>query len=111
MKSPSSPYYAPWTRVVILTAPPVNTYQRRADLAARDPPRLLDREFEVTRQYAEAARKVGENQGVPVVDVWTMLWEACGKKEEDLTKYLYDGLHVNEEAYGVRFRRVVALYS
>lgn len=83
VKSPSSPYHAPWTRVIILTAPPVNTYQRGADLAARDPPRGLDREFDVTKQYAEAARMVGEAESVPVVDVWKMLWEACGEKEEN----------------------------
>ena len=80
IKSPTSPYYAPWTRIIILTAPPVNTYQRGADLAARDPPRALDRLFDVTKQYATAAREVGETEGVPVVDVWTMLWEACGER-------------------------------
>lgn len=107
IKSPTSPYHAPWTRIIILTAPPVNTYQRGADLAARDPPRALDRLFEVTKQYAVAAREVGETEGVPVVDVWTMLWEACGKEERKLARYLYDGLHVNEEAYGLIYDAIM----
>ena len=101
VKAPGSPYYAPWTRVLLLTCPPVDTIQRGADLASRDPPRGLDRDFEVTRQYAEAARLVGEKAGVPVIDVWTLLWEGCGKEEKNLAKFLYDGLHVNELAYGV----------
>ena len=106
LKSPTSPHYAPWTRILLLTCPPVNTLQRGAELAQRDPPLTLDREFDVTRQYAEAAKEVGEREGVPVVDVWTMLWEGCGKEERNLEKYLYDGLHVNELAYGVCARSI-----
>lgn len=99
--SPSSPYHAPWTRVLLLTPPPVNTLKRGSDLLARDPPRQLDRDFGITKKYAETVKEIAQEEGLPVVDVWTMLWEGCGKKEEDLTKYLSDGLHVNEEAYGV----------
>lgn len=102
VRSPSSPHHAPWTRVLLLTPPPVNTRQRGAALAARDPPRALDRSFDVTRAYADAVRAVAEKEGVPLVDVWTMLWEGCGKEEAALERYLSDGLHVNEEAYGVR---------
>lgn len=79
----------------------MNTLKRRADLIERDPPRELDRNFGVTKKYAEIVKEIAEEEGLPVVDVWTMLWEGCGKIEADLTKYLSDGLHVNEEAYGV----------
>lgn len=101
VRAPASDHYAPWTRVVLLTPPPVNTHQRGADLAAREPPRALDRAFDVTREYAEAVRRVAQKHRLPVVDVWTILWEACGQDEAKLDKYLSDGLHVNEEAYGL----------
>ena len=64
---------------MLLTAPPIDTIQRGAELAARDPPLALDRHFDVTKAYAEAVKKVGEEAGVPVVDVWTILWEGCGR--------------------------------
>ncbi|GJE98146.1 SGNH hydrolase [Phanerochaete sordida] len=101
VRAPGSAHYAPWTRVVLLTPPPVNTRQRGADLAARDPPRACDRDFEVTRQYAQAVREVGARHRLPVVDVWTMLWEGCGKEEAKLDKYLSDGLHTNAEAHAL----------
>ncbi|TFK50103.1 SGNH hydrolase [Heliocybe sulcata] len=99
VKSPDSVYYSPTTRVVLITPPPVNTRHRGAQLAARDPPQDLDRKFDVTREYAEAVKEVGRKEGVPVVDIWTSIWEATGKVEEDLTKYLKDGLHLNADGY------------
>lgn len=86
---------------MVVTPPPINTYQRGAELASRDPPVQLDREFEVTRQYAMAARDVGIEEGVAVADVWTRLWEACGKEERALDQYLWDGLHLNAAGYQV----------
>ncbi|KZV71806.1 SGNH hydrolase [Peniophora sp. CONT] len=85
--------------VVLITAPPVNTIQRGADLSSRDPPKELDRSFEVTRQYAELVKEVGKEKGVPVVDVWTALWEAVGKEEKRLEEVLSDGLHLNATGY------------
>ena len=100
--SPSSVWYSPETKIILLTPPPVNTKQRGDELAGRTPPRPLDRSFEVTAKYAEAVREVGKKENVPVIDVYTKLWEGCGKVEENLVKYLYDGLHVNADAYDVR---------
>ncbi|EPQ54261.1 SGNH hydrolase [Gloeophyllum trabeum ATCC 11539] len=99
VKSPDSPYHSPSTRVILITPPPVNTYQRGADLATRNPPLDLDRKFEVTQQYAEAVKEVGAKEGVPVVDIWSSIWEAAGKVERDLSRYLNDGLHLNAEGY------------
>lgn len=99
--SPASEYHSPETKIILLTPPPVNTHQRGADLASRDPPLKLDRAPGVAAQYADAVRDVAKKVNVPVVDVYTLLWEGCGKDEKSLTKYLTDGLHVNEEAYGV----------
>lgn len=101
VSSPESPRYSPATRVVLLTPPPVNTLQWSVRQASKDPPQGLDRDFEVTRTYAEAAKEVGEAEGVPVVDVWTRFWEGAGRVEAELKKYLTDGLHLIEEGYAV----------
>lgn len=99
IKSPSSEYYSPKTRIILFTPPPINTYLRSADLATREPPLALDRNFEVTKAYAEAVQEVGKNEGVPVLDVWTALYEAADRDEKQLDKFSYDGLHLNTVGY------------
>ncbi|PPQ68938.1 hypothetical protein CVT25_009032 [Psilocybe cyanescens] len=101
VKSPESPRYSPATRIILISPPPVNTLARRADLEARNPPLVLDREFEITRAYSEAVREVASAQGVAFVDVWTAIWDAADRKEESLSKFLGDGLHLNEDGYKV----------
>ena len=105
IKSPESPWYSPTTRIIFITPPPVNTFQRRADLESRVPPLALDREFEVTKAYAESVREVARSADVALVDVWTALWEAAGEDERSLSKFLRDGLHLNAEAYRVSSNR------
>lgn len=101
--SPKSRYYSPQTRIILISPPPLNEYQRRADLASRTPPLNLDRTFDTTKQYAEAVRDVAREKGVAFTDVWTVVWGAAGKNQQALSKYLYDGLHLNEEGYRVCF--------
>jgi lysophospholipase L1-like esterase len=99
--SPSSPHYSPKTSIILISPPPVNTYQWGADLQSRDPPKLLDRTFEVARKYAEAVVDVGERMKIPVLDVWTALYDAAGRNERALDKFLWDGLHLNAAGYEV----------
>lgn len=101
--SPSSPYYSPSTRIILITPPPVNTYQRAATLQAKNPPMLLDRSFETTRKYAEAVIEIGEKEGIPVIDIWTALFDAAGRDERALSRFLWDGLHLNAAGYEVSF--------
>lgn len=101
VKSPSSEYYSPKTRILLISPPPVNTYQRGADLASRNPPRKCDREFEFTKLYAEAVTKTAQEEGVAVADLWSVIWEAAGKDERALSAYLLDGLHLNAKGYEV----------
>ncbi|KAF8162905.1 SGNH hydrolase-type esterase domain-containing protein [Crassisporium funariophilum] len=108
LKSPTSPHYSPTTRIILITPPPVDTYQRRADLEAREPPLALDRMFEVTRAYAKGVQEVGMAEGVPVVDVWTTLWIGADRNERELKKYLRDGLHLNAEGYRVMYDAMIA---
>jgi lysophospholipase L1-like esterase len=105
IKSPSSVYYSPTTRIILITPPPVNTFQRRAELESRIPPLNLDRDFEVTKAYAESVREVARSEDVALVDVWTALWEAAGEDEKSLSKFLMDGVHMNEEGYRVSSNR------
>ncbi|PFH52434.1 hypothetical protein AMATHDRAFT_74226 [Amanita thiersii Skay4041] len=101
VRSSGSSDYSVETRIVLITPPPVNTYQRAADLASRDPPKACDRDFEVTREYAAAVKTVAEQKKVAVVDVWTALYEAAGEDERTLSKFLVDGLHLNEAGYQI----------
>ena len=98
---PASAWYSPDTRVIIITPPPVNTQQWRVHQAEKTPPKNLDRDFDVTRTYAEAARHVASTENVPVLDLWNLFWNACGQQEERLSEYLSDGLHCNEKGYAV----------
>ncbi|KAH9930895.1 SGNH hydrolase-type esterase domain-containing protein [Fomitopsis serialis] len=105
--SPSSPYHAPHTKLLLITPPPLNSHQWRVTLRQDDPPKELDRTFEVTAEYAERVRRVGTEVGVPVVDVWTCVWDAAGHVEERLSEYLYDGLHLNENGYALAYEEII----
>lgn len=93
VKSPTSAYYSPDTRIILITPPPVNTYQ------------WATRVFAETKLYAEAVREVGAEVGVPVADVWTEIWEAAGRDERACERFLQDGLHLNAAGYEVRSSR------
>jgi len=101
VKSPSSPLYSPDTAVILLTPPPVDTYQRNASLSARDPPIKLDRHFDVTKSYAEAVKNVGLRENIPIVDVWSVIFDAANQDEHALGEYLCDGLHLSATGYQV----------
>ncbi len=102
VKSPSSEWYSPETRIILLTPPPVNTTLWLAFLKEIEVPTdHSDRTVERTRTYAEAAIAVGKKEGVPVVDVFSLLWSAAGENEEGLKEFLSDGLHLKPEGYQV----------
>lgn len=84
-----------------MSPPPVNTYQRAADLGSRELPLDLDRNFETTKAYAKAVKEVAHAKQVAFVDIWTEFWQAAGEKEVELSRYLIDGLHPNENGYRV----------
>ena len=88
----SSEYYSPSTKLLLVTPPPVNSYQRTGDEY---------RKFEVTRKYAEAVCRISGEENVPVLDVWTSFWAAADGDEHALERFLSDGLHLNAEGYKV----------
>jgi len=105
--SRDSPHYSPVTRIILISPPPVNTYQRDAALQARNPPQILDRTFETTRKYAEAVRDIGEREKLPVVDVWSALYDAAGRDERALYQFLEDGLHLNQAGYEIVYKGLI----
>ncbi|KAJ6546521.1 SGNH hydrolase-type esterase domain-containing protein [Mycena vulgaris] len=107
VQSAESPYHSPSTRIILVTPPPINTYQRAADLAGRDPPLVLDRSFEAAKEYAEGVKRAAAATRVSVVDVWTAIWKAAGESEEALSKYLSDGLHLTPEGYAVTYEALM----
>ncbi|KAJ3845241.1 SGNH hydrolase-type esterase domain-containing protein [Lentinula raphanica] len=107
VQSPKSKYYSPKTRIILVTPPPVNTYQRKANLDARDPPILLDRNFENTRLYAETVKDIAREEEVGIIDIWTKMWDAARHNEQALEKFLYDGLHLNDAGYQIMYDAVL----
>ncbi|KAI0328126.1 SGNH hydrolase [Cubamyces sp. BRFM 1775] len=105
VRSPASPRYSPETCVILMTPPPVQ-HERWArewaaykGVAAQAP----DWDFESAKLYAEGVVEVGESEGVPVVDVWTKMWEAAGKDLDKVGEFLADGLHLNEKGYELAY--------
>lgn len=101
IQSPGSEYYSPSTRIILMSPPPVNTFQRLADLQSRPIPLDLDRNFETTKAYAKAVEGVARAKQVAFVDIWSVMWQGAGENESALSKYLIDGLHPNAEGYRV----------
>ncbi|KAF8892562.1 SGNH hydrolase-type esterase domain-containing protein [Infundibulicybe gibba] len=107
VQSPKSSYYSPSTRIILITPPPVNTHQRKADLQARPEPLELDRLFDTTKAYSEGCGTwpgKGSRRCRRVVE----LWYAAGEKEEGLAAYLEDGLHLNKDGYKIVTEALIA---
>ncbi|KAK7054947.1 isoamyl acetate-hydrolyzing esterase [Paramarasmius palmivorus] len=107
VQSPRSEYYSAETRIILVTPPPVNEYQRKEDLESRTPPKELDRLFDTTKEYAEAVKDVAREEEVAVVDIWTGLWDAAGREQQQLSRYLNDGLHLNAAGYGIMYEKLI----
>jgi lysophospholipase L1-like esterase len=117
--SPSSEYYQPHARVLLLTPPPISEKMREENKVALYPPEErtpADRSLENTRRYREEIIKIGEqwkeqNAGeveadrLEVIDTWGLIMDASGGEEDDelLRPYFTDGLHLTNKAYGVVF--------
>ena len=118
VRSPSSERHSPWTRIILLTPPPIQVDRWAEHLAERDPPKEMDRTWENTKAYADAVKQVAEAQKVPVVDAWSAIWTAAGEELAGLTRFLSDGLHLTKEGYEVStvigqtlFDRVQIVYN
>ncbi|EJD06068.1 SGNH hydrolase [Fomitiporia mediterranea MF3/22] len=107
VRDPSSTWHSPETRILLITPPPINLHQW---LESKDPDGTThkkDRDFGVTAEYAQKVRDVGAKEKIPVVDVWKALWDAAGQKEDALSRYLSDGLHLTPEGYSVVYEELI----
>lgn len=64
-------------RLVIITPPPVNEYKMEVTDLQKGY-NGLQRTAELTKKYANAARKVGETLNIPVLDLWTIFMTRAG---------------------------------
>jgi isoamyl acetate esterase len=97
---PASEYYAPWTRVILITPPPISVSMRTKELAHRNPPQDLDRSHDNTSTYVDATKEVAAALNVPFVSAWDAIW-AVAKEEAKLAQFLSDGLHLTKAGYEV----------
>ncbi|KAL0077588.1 SGNH hydrolase-type esterase domain-containing protein [Phycomyces blakesleeanus] len=101
VRSPSSPYYNPSLRLVLITPPPINEVQWK--VVCEENGIQLDRKFETTRLYAECARNVGKEHKIPVINLWDEILDRAKEQNRDLSQFLSDGLHLsslgNQTAY------------
>jgi len=107
IKSPESKYYSPHTEILLMTPPPINTFQRSNDLQSRIPPLELDRKFEITQAYAETVKEIAKLHSVHLVDVFGALWDEVNHDERALSKYLSDGLHFTPAGYEIVYEELI----
>jgi lysophospholipase L1-like esterase len=100
--SPTSSWYSPVTKIVLITPPPFNPSQWNAKHKSEKD----DRTPENTAKYAQAVRDVGVKENVPVVDMFSAIMDATHEQEKELERYLSDGLHLTAEGYTVSSRQI-----
>lgn len=94
IRAPESQWYSPETRLLLITPPPIHVPSMTEEIKP-------GRAFDVTKAYAEEVKKVGEAEGVPVVDVWSRIWKAAGQNKESVKGFFTDGLHLGKSGYEV----------
>ncbi|WWC68934.1 uncharacterized protein I206_102870 [Kwoniella pini CBS 10737] len=117
IKEPSSAYYSPDTKIVLINAPPIieNDWvkarvEKWESFGSTGPKPEQNRDKRVTKSYAEAAIEIAKEQQVPIVDIWTAIVDVAGGEGDDqLAPYFYDGLHLTSEGYAVLFKALSAL--
>lgn len=115
IQSPKSPFYHPECTMFILSCPPIcipqrfEDVQRRFGLQSLDD---LDRTFERTQEFAEAAKLVAEQRGVAYVPVFEAFMKKAGEDvETGLRRLFVDGLHPNPAGYQVAFEALHAVIT
>ncbi|EOD50749.1 putative gdsl lipase acylhydrolase family protein [Neofusicoccum parvum] len=110
-------------RLLIITPPPVNEYKMEpVDIAKGH--NGLQRTAELTKMYANAARKVGEELRIPVLDLWTIFMTRAGwvageplpgcravDRNALIEELMYDGLHLTPSAYKIVMEELMSLIA
>ncbi|KZF21496.1 GDSL lipase/acylhydrolase family protein [Xylona heveae TC161] len=111
-------------RIILITPPPVDEYGlTRTDLAKGITDVL--RTAEHTKSYADAAKDVGKELQLTVLDLWTAFMERAGWQPEQevlpgskklgqntlLAELFHDGLHFNPPAYKILFDELMKVIA
>ncbi|KAK7538626.1 SGNH hydrolase-type esterase domain-containing protein [Phyllosticta citribraziliensis] len=110
-------------RLIIITPPPINEWKMEATDQAKGH-NGLQRTAEQTKTYANAARKVGEELGIPVLDLWTIFMSRAGwvageplpgcksvPRNDLIEELMYDGLHLSPRAYEIVVEELQSLIA
>ncbi|KAG8531525.1 uncharacterized protein KY384_003154 [Bacidia gigantensis] len=108
-------------RLILITPPPINEYQLQFvdfDKGYGG----LTRKAEITCQYANACRELGERLKVPVLDLWSAMMATTGWRDGEtlvgskdaprnakLDSLLADGLHFLPPAYKILYDELMKL--
>ncbi|KAK4502373.1 hypothetical protein PRZ48_005798 [Zasmidium cellare] len=109
-------------RRILITPPPIDERRCRENDFVHDIP---VRKAKDTAKYAQAVRELGEELGLQVLDLWTVMIHKAGGRESDaepvgsidvplnevLRSFVRDGLHLSPEGYKVLFDEMVALIA
>lgn len=112
-------------RLILITPPAVDERQCLAADKANNPNNgdIIRRKANVTRDYAAAIVKLGQETNVQVLDLWSIMVRRAGGAVEDpvptgamempqnevLQSYLLDGLHLSPEGYKVLYDEFMGL--
>jgi isoamyl acetate esterase len=103
LRDPSSAYYSPDTRIVLIGPPPCQI-ARTQELYNTffNPPKKVDRDNDRIEKYVAACKAVANKAGVPFIDPYDLIWKAAGSRDEAaLQPFFIDGLHPAEPGYKV----------
>ncbi|KAI9010858.1 SGNH hydrolase [Phycomyces nitens] len=105
VQSPSSPYYNPSLRVILVTPPPVNVPQWRKHRENEGGGN--ERTLESTATYAECVKSVTKAHNVPAIDIWSEIMDRTKREGRDLSEFLIDGLHFTSLGNEVMFNAIM----
>ncbi|KAI8068552.1 SGNH hydrolase-type esterase domain-containing protein [Gongronella butleri] len=97
MKHPDSPYYNPNIRIIVINPPPLDEVKTKKN--CEESGEEMNRFAHITKQYADAAKEVAKEKGVPVADIWLRITDKASSSSNGLADYLFDGLHLNDNGY------------
>ncbi|KAL7414348.1 SGNH hydrolase-type esterase domain-containing protein [Mrakia frigida] len=98
---------SPSTSIVLITPPPISPDDRASAIY----PRPLDRDPEVTKQYAEAVIAVAKETKLPVVDLWNGVVDAVEGGEKNVGSVMRDGLHLNKAGYKILYDLLIPVIN
>ncbi|KAJ1730856.1 isoamyl acetate-hydrolyzing esterase [Coemansia biformis] len=114
LRDPSSKYYSPNTRIMIITPPAVSDAMTKESAKGQSVFKYVSRA--ATKQYADMAIVVAKEANIPFVDLNT----AIDKKVEELVatikdpgvyagydRFLADGLHLTARGYEVLYNLII----